>query len=255
VAPSDYADVVTNLQTMVNAFHHPDDDNNLPDNLRVDGIAMMIHNNAKHRVRDVAQARAYRMTASDFHWDPTNEEDFGYSHIQGYTPHVNCLEHPRDRHFGQNRHAAPRYNGDHYADRSSDRSRHSDRDSPTPDRPGPQGHPALPDLRRRPFLPNVHCDACKRNGHTAHNCDMLAMAIFLERYTKKDLLDADRLAIETKWLRRHRQQLGNPAKTPHQVMQAYCDMMNVTPDCLNLAIDWDCWPKTAPTKDDDSSLT
>jgi hypothetical protein len=73
VAPSNYADVVTNLQTMVNAFHHPDIDNNLPDNLRVNGIAMMIHNNAKHRVRDVAQARVYRMTASDFHWDPTNE--------------------------------------------------------------------------------------------------------------------------------------------------------------------------------------
>ncbi len=84
---------------------------------------------------------------------------------------------------------------------------------------------------------------------------MLAMAIFLEWYTKKDHLDADRLAIETKWLRRHRQQLGNSAKTPHQVMQAYCDMTNVTPDCLDLAIDWDCWPETAPTKDDDSSLT
>ncbi len=56
VAPSDYADVVTNFQTMVDAFHHPDDNNDLPDNLRVDGIAMMIHNNAKHCVCDVAQA-------------------------------------------------------------------------------------------------------------------------------------------------------------------------------------------------------
>ncbi len=255
VAPSDYADVVTNLQTIVDAFHHPDDDNDLPDNLRVDGIAMMIHNNAKHHVRDIAQPRAYRMTASDFHWDPMNEEDFGYSHIQGYTPRVNRLDHPRDCHFGQNGGAPPHYGGDRYANQSSDCSRHSDRNSRTPDCPGPQGCPARPDLRCRPFLPNVQCNECKRNGHTAHNCNMLAMAIFLEWYTKKDLSDADCLAIKTKWLRRHRQQLGDPAKTPRQVMQAYCDMMNVTPDCLDLAIDWDCWPETAPTKDDDSSLT
>ncbi len=46
----------------------------------------------------------------------------------------------------------------------------------------------------------------------AHNCNMLAMAIFLERYTKKDLSDADCLAIETKWLRHHDSSLTTPLK-------------------------------------------
>jgi hypothetical protein len=43
IAPLEYANIVTTLQTTVDAYHHPDDDGDLPDNLRVDGIAMMIH--------------------------------------------------------------------------------------------------------------------------------------------------------------------------------------------------------------------
>jgi hypothetical protein len=48
VTPSEYAAVVTNLQTSVDPYRHPDNDGILPDHLRLDGIAMLIHNNAKH---------------------------------------------------------------------------------------------------------------------------------------------------------------------------------------------------------------
>jgi hypothetical protein len=28
-------------------------------------------------------------------------------------------------------------------------------------------------------------------------------------------------------------------------MQTYCDNFNITPDHLNQALDWDCWPDLA----------
>jgi hypothetical protein len=82
------------------------------------------------------------------------------------------------------------------------------------------------------------------------NCDMLAMALFLDCYTKRDLSDADRNAIESKWLGRWKDRLGNPARTPRQVMQTYCKLSNITMDSLDLAIDWECWPNTDPTEEE-----
>ena len=38
--------------------------------------------------------------------------------------------------------------------------------------------------------------------------------------------------------------LGQPARTPRQMMHSYCDIINITPDTLNLAMDWECWPES-----------
>jgi hypothetical protein len=78
---------------------------------------------------------------------------------------------------------------------------------------------------------------------------MLAMALFLERCTKKDLSDAACNSIESKLLGRWKEKLSHPARTPCQVMQAYCESTTITPDSLYLAIDWECWPATEATKD------
>jgi hypothetical protein len=75
------------------------------------------------------------------------------------------------------------------------------------------------------------------------------MALFLECYTKKDLSDADCNSTESKLLGRWKDKLGHPARTPRQVMQVYCESTNITPDSLNLAIDWECWPATEATED------
>ena len=83
---------------------------------------------------------------------------------------------------------------------------------------------------------------------------MLAMALFLERYTTKNLFNADQTSIETKWLGRWKEKLGHPARTHRQVMHTYCKLTNTTPDSLDLAMDWDCWPDTAPTEDKVSDL-
>ena len=112
----------------------------------------------------------------------------------------------------------------------------------------PRGRFAHPDQRRRSFLPNVQCEACKRIGHEAINCDMLALALIIERH-KQSLSDAKRDEIESKWLTRWKERLGQPARTPRQVMRTYCDAMNITADTLDLAMDWECWPESAPDVD------
>ena len=86
---------------------------------------------------------------------------------------------------------------------------------------------------------------CKRISHEAINCDMLALALFIERY-KQSLTDSERNEIESKWLACWcwKESLGQPARTPRQVMHTYCNIMNITPDTLDLAMDWECWPES-----------
>jgi hypothetical protein len=69
---------------------------------------------------------------------------------------------------------------------------------------------------------------------------MLALALFIECY-KQSFLDLECNKIELTWLARWKECLGQPARTLHQVMHTYCDMMNITTDTLNLAMDWECW--------------
>jgi hypothetical protein len=83
---------------------------------------------------------------------------------------------------------------------------------------------------------------------------MLAMALFLECYTKKNLSDADRTSIESKWLGRWKEKLDQPAGTPRQVMQMYCESTNITQNSHDLTMDWDCWLATEPTENKFSDL-
>jgi hypothetical protein len=100
ISSSEYADIVTTIQTNVDMYRHPDNDTDLPDALKIDGIPMSIHQNSKHRVRDVAQPRMYRTVAPDLSWDPSEDNEYSYSHVQGYIPQVFWTEHARGRNFG-----------------------------------------------------------------------------------------------------------------------------------------------------------
>jgi hypothetical protein len=196
IAPSEYADVVRTLETSVNAYLHPEDNGDLQDNLCIDGIAMMIHQNYKHRIRDIPLPRIHRTAGSASSWDLSEEDNFGYCHIQGYCPQVNRTKQPRDRGFGSSPRGFSRYgdcNGDGLSRFGDCNGVHH-----PPDCAGTQGCLARPNQHHCPYQPGVQCNACKRLGHTAANCDMLAMALFLERYTTKDLFNADWTSIETK---------------------------------------------------------
>ena len=60
-------------------------------------------------------------------------------------------------------------------------------------RPPPADHPrgcfVRPDRNGRKWDPDLICDACRRSGHTASQCDMLAIAIFIEKYKKEASAD------------------------------------------------------------------
>jgi hypothetical protein len=73
---------------------------------------------------------------------------------------------------------------------------------------------------------------------------MLAIALFIDRYTNKDMSKTDKTDIEHRWLVRWKDKLGMPARTPRQVMRTYCNLYNITPKFLDHAMDWDCWPES-----------
>jgi hypothetical protein len=71
---------------------------------------------------------------------------------------------------------------------------------------------------------------------------MLAMALFVAKYTKQSLSNEDRRKIETDWLGMWKDKLAQPQRLPSQVMKAYCSDMDITSDHLDRAMDWECWP-------------
>jgi hypothetical protein len=93
------------------------------------------------------------------------------------------------------------------------------------------------------YNPNVQCKPCKCIGHPAAMCDMLAQALFLEKYMKHLLNDATKERVETAWLNRWRLLLGNPSCTPRTVMRVYLDKMDMMVEDLDGQLCWDCLPE------------
>ena len=122
-----------------------------------------------------------------------------------------------------------------------------------PRAPPNPGRLARPDCNHRPFLPDVQCAACKRVGHVAKHCDMLATAICLERYMKRDMSDSVRDAIEKDWLTHWKDRLNNPDRTPRQVLRAYVEKLDITVAGLDEAMEWECWVDNTPSVDSDDS--
>jgi len=166
--------------------------------------------------------------------------------IQGYyLPQVFRTENPRDRlQYGTA--------GSHTPDRHFDGSdgRGAQCQSPQeatrgfnrrPTHDGPQGRYARPDHNRRLWDPDITCAACKRRGHPTANCDMLAMALFLEKYNRL-MSNADCDKIQVAWLQCWKDNLGNPSRMPRKVMKAYLDYMDILAEMLDDQMDWECWP-------------
>ena len=240
---SDYADTVTTLQSHVNSFRDEYEDGYLPPHLRLHRLATSINQNAQARLRDIANPRMRRI-------------DGDFSRVQGVpTCHrVGHEETPRGGGF--------RDRGGDRNDRGGDRNDRArvriDGDPPRGVRDGDRGgRPsrgrglfARPDRNRRPFLPDVQCAACKRVGHVAKHCDMLATAICLERYMKQDILAPLRDSIEKEWLDRWKERLGNPTQTPRQILRAYVEDLDITVAGLDDVMEWDYWYNSDP---DDAS--
>ncbi len=76
------------------------------------------------------------------------------------------------------------------------------------------------------------------------NWDMLAVALFVDRYVKTDLSELQCCSIEEKWLACWKDRIGSPTWLPCQVMRTYCKDYYVTPNNLDLVLDWECWPES-----------
>jgi hypothetical protein len=187
VASSEYADIITTFQSNVDSFRDPDDEFFLPQNYRVTNIAMLIHNHTKAHVRDLGQRCIDRVAGWDSMCDNINDDELQFCHIQGYLPRVLHIEQGHDRGPG----------GRGPDRRGFDRRQGFDPRQARPTSSGdqgpalPRGRFAIPNRRRRAFLPDKQCDACKRIGHEAINCDMLALALFIECY-KQSIMDSER---------------------------------------------------------------
>jgi hypothetical protein len=107
--------------------------------------------------------------------------------------------------------------------------------------PSSHGHIPNPDQRHWEFLPDITCKACRRVGHRAANCDMLAMALCLKRYMKGCLSNAARDLIEFDWVNKWKEQLEHPHCKHCQVMQTYLEDLDISEDALDMHFDWACW--------------
>ena len=234
-----YVDVITTLQAHIDTYLAQHDFGYLPPTLCMMGLATQMNKNARARVREVFPRVARRLAWDQDGWHPSTPE------IQGYhIPRVCRTETPRDRgQYANSRTPERRFEGRVYG-------RGAPRPSPTeaphgsnrrPERDGQRGRYARPDHNRRQWDPDITCAACKRRGHPAASCDMLAMALFLEKYTRS-IGSADRDKIEKAWLLRWKENLGNPSRLPRKVMKAYLEYMDISAETLDDQMDWECWP-------------
>jgi hypothetical protein len=240
---SEYADIVTTLQSHVDAYHSEEDDGYLPSNLCINGTATAIHLNASARARDVGLGfPQVRRIQGDPCFDHHNyasswmEEELPQCLVQGYSPWAFRVDQGHANDHG--------INGRRSFERGPQTShgRRDNRDAWDSTRPTARDRLICPDQHRRTFLPGVQCDACKRIGHVALTCDMLAMALFLEKYITHSLSNNDWCKIESNWLCMWKDKLAQPQRSPTQVLKAYCTALDITTDHLDLAMDWKCWP-------------
>ena len=227
---TEYVDVVTLLQTSVETFWEQFDDGYLPTHLCLMGLAQRIDRNRRSHVREVLPCvRRIQGSSPDtpYHDDLRPQiyrTDFG-GHGRDYRgfndhPGSNCGRDARgsDRGIGRS----------HFPDRGRD--------------PTPRGRYARPDHNCPIYDKDLQCEACKRVGHAAATCDLLAQALFITKYMKYTLDDKAKAPLEAAWLDCWSSKLGTPSRSPCTVMRAYLDKVDITLNDLDAQMCWDCWP-------------
>jgi hypothetical protein len=242
-----YVDVITTLHAHIVTFQS-EDFGYLPLHLCMMGLAMQMHKNAKARVWDIIPTvqRAYRfpdLLIQRFVPPQVYRLDSKYSHTTASTSTLS----PMTNRKGGNRAGSRQLmagNTDCFPGRTCN-NRTSE---------AVHGRYARPDHNRRSWDPDTICAACRRRGHPASQCDMLAIALFLDRYIKTMMSPSDRDKIESAWLQRWKERLGNPSRLPWRVMKTFLEEMDITPNVLDEQMDWECWPTDDDIEDFDVHL-
>ena len=83
------------------------------------------------------------------------------------------------------------------------------------------------------------CEACGKYGHPANRCDMLAMALFIQRYAR-DRSNAEVIkALEAQWVERNKPFLPRDDRMPRTILANYCAEFEFSEDMVDTEMDWD----------------
>jgi len=99
--------------------------------------------------------------------------------------------------------------------------------------------------RRRAYDPYTKCHACGRTGHTAVQCDTLAMAILIRKYMQESGNATAMQQASENWFKRNEEALQCPQSEvaskaqPLQVLHTYMDRYLKDLDELDDQMDWD----------------
>ncbi len=94
------------------------------------------------------------------------------------------------------------------------------------------------------------CDACGKYGHPANRCDMLAMAIFLQRYSRNKLNVEVIKEAEERWTTRNKPYLPRDDRTPRTILANYCAELQFDEDKVDAELDWEFLYDPASVDDD-----
>ena len=179
-----FTDLINTLLTCINNYFSMDDDGYLcylPASLCIMGLAHQLNKAAKLRAKSILP-RVNRLDGASNAW-PFEVPIQGSPQVFRMDAGGRDRPPPRDGRDGRDTRGGRGF-------------------QPRPFTPGgrnggscppPADHPrgcfVRPDRNGRKWDPDLICDACRRSGHTASQCDMLAIAIFIEKYKKEASAD------------------------------------------------------------------
>jgi len=83
------------------------------------------------------------------------------------------------------------------------------------------------------------CEACGKYGHPASRCDMLAMALFIQRYAR-DRSNAEAMkALDAHWVERNKPFLPRDDRSPRTILANYCAELEFDEDKVDMELDWE----------------
>jgi hypothetical protein len=245
-----YIDVVTMLQVHIDTFQS-EDFGYQPPTLCMMALAAQMNKNTRARVRDIVPRvlhvewhpndhLAMTPCIQDFHHPQVFRTDFSQDRPQqeAWTcgrPGDGCNT-PHCKMDGAMQHGRDSFDCQGWMDARDDQQ-------------SSRGRYAWPDHNRQAWDPDIVCNICKQRGHSAINCNMLAMVLFLEKYVKVSMTPSTCNRIEAAWLQHWKETLGNPRRLPRKVLRAYLNLLYISADMLDNQIDWECWPVDDAFKD------
>ena len=247
-----YVDAASTILINVHNFYSSEFDASLPPALCIMGIANQLNDQAVKRAAAILPRVRRLASAQDDDYDFPPD----YPSASRMDGNRRWPDRPaygdRQRGYRDDARYDKNDRGGDRQDRGGDGGNRSGRGAPRPPvqgsrgparQPFPRGRYVRPDRNRGAYLPEIICDACRRPGHVAATCDVLAMALFIEKY-KRDMSSDLKDKLERDWVSRWKDTVGS--NKPRRVMKTYVDHLDISVDDLDDLLCWDCWPDEDP---------